>query len=196
MKLYVVIDTNVIVSGLLTKNNQSPTRLILDSVIADKIIPVLNPEIFAEYKEVLSRSKFRLNELEVQYVLDLFSVKGEVYYRKSTNLILPDPDDLVFYETYLACEASYLVTGNRKHFPVDGKIVLPSDMVQIVYQIDHMSDGVLSEPVVKYISDSKDKAIQRALEAIERIRMSAIENGTADMSMEEIDEEIRKSRRA
>ena len=50
MKLYAVIDTNVIVSALLTKNSQSPTRVILDSVFTDKVTPLLNPEILAEYK--------------------------------------------------------------------------------------------------------------------------------------------------
>ena len=196
MKLYAVIDTNVIVSALLTKNSQSPTRVILDSVFTDKVTPLLNPEILAEYKDVLLRAKFRLSEQEVQSVLDVFSVKGEICCRISTDVVLPDQDDLVFYETYLACDESYLVTGNRKHFPLDGKIVSPSDMVHILCQIDRMSDGILTEPHARYTSDSKKEILQRALEAIERIRLAAIENGTADMTMEEIDEEIRKYREA
>ena len=44
------------------------------------------------------------------------------------------------------------------------------------------------------VESERQASIAKALETIERIRMSAIENGTADMSMEEIDEEIRKYR--
>lgn len=42
-------------------------------------------------------------------------------------------------------------------------------------------------------SDNQTK-LQRAWEAIERMRASALANGIADMPMEEIDEEIRKYR--
>ena len=45
-----------------------------------------------------------------------------------------------------------------------------------------------------YISDINKRKLQRAWEAIERMRASAIENGIADMPMEEIDEEIRLCR--
>ena len=44
------------------------------------------------------------------------------------------------------------------------------------------------------VESEKQAKLQRAWEAIERMRASAIENGIADMSMEEIDEEIRLCR--
>ena len=195
MKLYAVVDTNVIVSGLLTKNNESPTRVILDSVFADKIIPLLNSEIMMEYKEVLSRGKFKLSEQAIRTVLDVFSIKGEVYSRYCTGALLPDPDDLVFYETYASCENSYLITGNKKHFPSDGKIVSPAEMIQILNQLEQHTKGILSEPDCVYLADEKKDFLVKAWETIERIRKASVENGTADMSMEEIDEEIRKYRR-
>ena len=44
------------------------------------------------------------------------------------------------------------------------------------------------------VESEKQAKLQRAWEAIERMRASAAANGIADMSMEEIDEEIRLCR--
>ena len=44
------------------------------------------------------------------------------------------------------------------------------------------------------VESEKQAKLQRAWEAIERMRASAIANGIADMPMEEIDEEIRQYR--
>lgn len=44
------------------------------------------------------------------------------------------------------------------------------------------------------VESEKQARLQRALDAIELMRASAVANGVADMSMEEIDEEIRKYR--
>ncbi|MBQ3614290.1 MAG: type II toxin-antitoxin system RelB/DinJ family antitoxin [Bacteroidales bacterium] len=44
------------------------------------------------------------------------------------------------------------------------------------------------------VESERQVSIAKAWETIERIRMASVENGTSDMSMEEIDEEIRKCR--
>lgn len=44
------------------------------------------------------------------------------------------------------------------------------------------------------VESEKQARLQRALDAIELMRASSVANGVADMSMEEIDEEIRKYR--
>ena len=106
-----------------------------------------------------------------------------------------DPDDTVFYETYLMKDDAYLITGNLKHFPSEPRILSPADIIHIIHQSDKISNKVLSEPKAVYISDINKRKLQRAWEAIERMRASAVENGIADMPMEEIDEEIRLARR-
>ena len=58
MSVYAVIDTNVIISSLLTHNQKSPTRIVLDMVREGRIVPMVNSDITEEYLEVLSRSKF------------------------------------------------------------------------------------------------------------------------------------------
>ena len=44
------------------------------------------------------------------------------------------------------------------------------------------------------VESEKQAQLQRAWDAVERMRASALANGLADMSMEEIDEEIRQYR--
>ena len=59
MKYYAVIDTNVIVSALLSKNEDSATVKTIFKIFDKSIIPVFSKEIIAEYSEVLSRGKFK-----------------------------------------------------------------------------------------------------------------------------------------
>lgn len=55
--------------------------------------------------------------------------------------------------------------------------------------------AVIKQERIPFDVESDNQAkLQRAWEAIERMRASALANGIADMPMEEIDEEIRKYR--
>ena len=55
--------------------------------------------------------------------------------------------------------------------------------------------AVIKQERIPFDVESENQAkLQRAWEAIERMRASAVANGIADMSMEEIDEEIRLAR--
>lgn len=47
MRYYAIIDTNVLVSGML-KNGSVPSQIMSEALNGD-IIPVLNDEIIAEY---------------------------------------------------------------------------------------------------------------------------------------------------
>ena len=59
---YVVIDTNVLVSALITRNENSPTVQILRFLANGNIVPVYSEDIVKEYNEVLRRAKFKLSE--------------------------------------------------------------------------------------------------------------------------------------
>ena len=58
-----VIDTNVLVSVLLSKSEESSVTKLIDAVLDGKIIPLYNSEIVAEYTEVLSRPKFKFDRI-------------------------------------------------------------------------------------------------------------------------------------
>ena len=57
---------------------------------------------------------------------------------KTDDEILPDMDDLIFYEVVMEkrYDDAYLITGNTKHFPVRDFIVTPSEMMQILEQAE------------------------------------------------------------
>ncbi len=118
MKYYVVIDTNVLVSAMLRWN--SVPGNILELTFDGPIIPVLDSEIIAEYREVLSRPKFHLDQSIINDVVDSIEQKAIFVDADTLDVELPDPKDRVFYEVVMEerkQEDAYLVTGNIKHFP-------------------------------------------------------------------------------
>ena len=56
--IHAVIDTNVLVSAFITKNQDSPTAKVWSAMLNYDIIPMYSEEIIEEYKEVLHRKKF------------------------------------------------------------------------------------------------------------------------------------------
>lgn len=68
---------------------------------------------------------------------DLSGDNGIYEERLTTNELLPDPKDLVFYEVCIAKreEDSMLVTGNMKHFPAKPFIVTPNELLEIISNI-------------------------------------------------------------
>ena len=70
MRKYVVIDTNVLVSGLLTRNEFSPTLKILKLLADNTITHVYSSEIIKEYREVLLRDKFGFSQNTVDMIIN------------------------------------------------------------------------------------------------------------------------------
>ena len=62
MKIYAVIDTNVIVSALLARNPEAATVKVLEAFFHGRVVPLVNDEIIKEYADVLHRPKFRFPE--------------------------------------------------------------------------------------------------------------------------------------
>lgn len=134
MQCYAVVDTNVIVSALITKNPDSHPRQVFRAMISGDIIPLYHSDILQEYEEVLSRKKFHLNPKTIRTVLEAVCQFGVEVIPKPTGEILIDMDDLVFYEVAMEKreDNAYLVTGNQKHYPIKDFIVTPSEMLEIL----------------------------------------------------------------
>ena len=130
--IYAVIDTNVIVSALLSPHNDSGTAVIRNYLLEGKIIPLYNEEIFQEYQDVLHRSKFHFPEALIDRIIDAISQMGIMLDRTKTEEIFTDPKDVVFYEVALSKKGSYLVTGNTKHFPSTPIVVTPAELLRII----------------------------------------------------------------
>ena len=134
MQYFVVVDTNIIVSALLSKHENASTVQVINALYDDKFTPIFNDEILAEYDDVLHRKKFHFPETAIQATLNYFKKYGVYVDRINTNENLPDPKDLVFYEVCMAKreEDSMLVTGNMKHFPQKPFIVTPNELLEII----------------------------------------------------------------
>ena len=76
MPYYAVIDTNVIVSAMLTKNYASATVQVVTAIFTGKIIPLYNTAILEEYDEVLHRDKFHLKDETIRKLLTVIQNLG------------------------------------------------------------------------------------------------------------------------
>ena len=118
MICYAVIDTNVLVSALISNHTNAATVQLVGRLISGEIVPVYSDEIMREYREVLGRKKFRFEQNMINYILLAIERYGVVVEPSATGVILPDMKDLPFYEVVMERreDGVYLVTGNLKHF--------------------------------------------------------------------------------
>lgn len=139
MNTLVVIDTNVLVSALLSKKEDSATVQVIMRMLAGEIIPLYSVEIMNEYHEVLKRKKFGFQAEIVDYFLSAIEKFGILLCPAPTGELLRDLKDLPFYELVLQKEkeGAYLVTGNIKHFPKKDFIVTSRELLNIIDSIDH-----------------------------------------------------------
>ena len=132
-KVFAVIDTNVIVSALISTKPETPPLSVMAHVYSGIITPVFNDEILQEYREVLSREKFRLSPAQVDDALSVIRDYGLNLERtKVEDEPFPDPKDEVFYEVALSKEGAYLVTGNIRHFPKMPFVVTPAEVIAVI----------------------------------------------------------------
>lgn len=132
-KIFAVIDTNVIVSALLSSNLDSNPVKVFRAIVQERIVPLYNDEILEEYRCVLSRPKFHLDRSLIDTVIKAIVTDGlNIDRTPAANIDFPDPKDIVFYEVALSVEDSYLVTGNIRHIPVKPFIVTPAEMIRIL----------------------------------------------------------------
>ena len=110
-----VLDTNVIVSGLLSPRGNA--RLVLTLAFARKFDLIVSAEVLAEYDAVIRRPKFRLRPEEIDQALTELRRVGKLV--KPTDDVSESPDeaDNWFLECAETGSADYLVTGNILHFP-------------------------------------------------------------------------------
>ena len=127
----IVLDTNVIVSGLISPYG-NPAE-IMRMVSVGEIRLCYDARIITEYKEVLRKPKFQFNPEKIDIILDQIQYLGEIVSSKPLMNSLPAPGDNPFLEVALAGNAEYLVTGNINHFPNNLcqviKIVSPSNFI-------------------------------------------------------------------
>ena len=133
MKL-AVIDTNVIVAAQLTKHDDSATRQVIKAVFDGIVTPVMTNAILAEYTDVMSRPKFRIDPEAVSAVVGYFRRHGRFVTPTTYSAPLPDEKDRMFFEAALALfdDDAKLVTGNAKHFPPAPFVISPAEFAALL----------------------------------------------------------------
>ena len=111
----IVLDTNVLVAGLLSPFG--PCTEIVRMVSSGDLTLYFDARILSEYDEVLRRPKFQFQIDKVVPLLDYVEQQGRIVASSPLSDVLPDPGDQPFLEVAVASQAACLVTGNRAHLP-------------------------------------------------------------------------------
>ncbi len=113
--MLVVLDTNVIVSGLLSETGK-PGRII-DLALENRFQVAYDDRILSEYEDVLANPELRIRPARARAVIAHTELTGQ----QIEAAVLPvdgfqDSDDLPFAEVFITANAQALVTGNLRHF--------------------------------------------------------------------------------
>lgn len=125
----VVLDTNVIVSALLSPSG-SPAS-VLTMVLRGSVSLLIDNRILFEYTDVLHREKFNFPRRAVDPLLDFFKALTLYVSAAPTSANLPDKDDRPFYEVAVSGGADFLITGNKSHFPRKPIVVTPKQFLDM-----------------------------------------------------------------
>ena len=113
----VIVDTNVIVSGLLTSDEGAPTAGILDRTVTGEIRALLSVALLAEYRLVLLRPAIRsrhgLDPGEVDAILTAIAENAVVCEPTEPPTDPPDHGDLHLWSLLAARPDAVLVTGDQ-----------------------------------------------------------------------------------
>lgn len=132
-----IIDTNVVVAGLLTARPESPVVRILDGMVAAMFPFVLSEALLAEYSAVLVRPKLRkahgLGDQEIDTILLEITRHAIVLAPPDAPEKAPDPNDQHLRDLLHAREDLLLVTGDlelRATTGIASRILSPATFVE------------------------------------------------------------------
>ncbi len=129
----VVLDTNVVVSGLISPFG-APGEIVR-MVASGALELCYDARVLSEYRSVLLRQKFSFDQAYVEDLLGQIEACGYVATGKLLEKRLSDSDDEPFLEIALGGGAHYLVTGNLKHYPAEKRqgmrVVSPTEFLEI-----------------------------------------------------------------
>lgn len=113
----IVLDTNVLISGLLTPFGVCGE--IVRMLTSNVLTLCADSRILFEYEDLLRRPRFAIDEKMIAELMAYIMITSEMHSTQPLPSALPDPDDNPFLEVAISAKVNYLVTGNLKHFPPD-----------------------------------------------------------------------------
>lgn len=113
-----IVDTNVLVAGLITGDPASPTAMVLDAMIDGRLFYLLSADLLLEYRSVLMRRRISrlhgLKEPEIDQLLTEISANA-IWRDPSPNreYLSPDANDDHLWELMGSEPSAVLITGDR-----------------------------------------------------------------------------------
>ena len=131
-----VIDTNVIVSGLLGADGASPPARILDAMLDGDLVYLMSEELLTDYASVLRRPNLaRLHRLDGEELDRLLAdlVANAMWREPAIAANAPDPGDNHLWALLECHPEARLVTGDRlllEHPPNVGAAMSPRRCIE------------------------------------------------------------------
>ncbi|OGV66056.1 MAG: putative toxin-antitoxin system toxin component, PIN family [Lentisphaerae bacterium RIFOXYB12_FULL_65_16] len=132
----IVLDTNVLVSGLLSPFGTCGeiVRMLTSGVFT----PCVDARIMLEYDEVLRRPSFKIDPRRIDRLIAYLESTAEVHAPLPLPVQLPDRDDTPFLEVASVARVDCLGTGNLRHFPAECRggvrVASPGEFVAFFHQ--------------------------------------------------------------
>ncbi|MFQ5744310.1 MAG: putative toxin-antitoxin system toxin component, PIN family [Acidobacteriota bacterium] len=132
-----IIDTNVVVAGLITSDPGAPTARILDGMIQGRFPFLLSTELLAEYRRVLLRERMRelhgLTAAEIDRILAAIAANAIVREAIEVGFPAPDPNDQHLWDLLASVPQGILVTGETeliRRAPQGASVILPRTFLE------------------------------------------------------------------
>lgn len=110
-----VVDTNIIVSGLITSG--TPPAKILDAIHNKRITLLISDEVISEYLRVLEyphiRKYKKITDETISHLTALFINETERVEILTPITASPDPDDDKFLSLAVEGQADFIITGDK-----------------------------------------------------------------------------------
>lgn len=138
--LRVVMDTNVLVSGLFGIKN-SPSSKIFQTVQKQKIILVISPAILEEVADVINRKRIakltKMNEEDrKEFIAELIERSDVTAGKQLSQIVGRDLKDTKFLACGVEGKANYIITGDEDLWVLkeyEGiKILKPREFVELL----------------------------------------------------------------
>lgn len=134
----VVVDTNVVVAGLITSDPASPTAQVLDRMLLGQIPFLVSTALLAEYRRVLLRPRIqdrhRLDVAEIDRILATLAANAIVREPEQPSGPSPSGKDQHLWDLLQSESDSILVTGDRlllDNPPGPARVVTPAGLLDL-----------------------------------------------------------------
>lgn len=107
-----VIDTNVFISAILFKGKATNLVKLWKK---GALTVLISKEVLEEYIKTLSYPKFRLSELEIEYIIEkeLFPYTEVIKVKSKVSAVKEDREDDKFLALALDGKADYIISGDK-----------------------------------------------------------------------------------